>query len=238
MKQIIKKFLRSTGYDILRYNPSSSQKCQLEHALRKHKIDLVLDIGANVGQFAKGLREVGYNDRIVSFEPLIDAHRILSQAARSTKGWEVHERCAIGDRNGSIQINVSGNSVSSSMLPMLKSHSDAAPNSVFTKTEMTSIYTLDSLAKRYMNAKSKTLIKIDTQGYEWQVLDGASEITKKAEGIMIELSIIPLYSGQRLWLDIIDRLKSQGFTLWSLNSAFIDPHDGKSLQLDGLFFRT
>jgi len=237
MKKIIKKILRATGLEIKRYNPSSSQKCQLEHALRRHKIDLVLDVGANVGQFAKSLREVGYKDRIISFEPLIDAHHILSKAARGPRGWEVHERCAIGDINGTIQINVSTNSVSSSVLPMLKEHSDAAPESAFTRSEETPIHTLDSVSAPYMTPRNSTLIKIDTQGFEWQVLDGASETLKFARGIIIELSLVPLYSRQRLWQDIIARLETQGFILWSLNPAFVDPRDGRTLQLDGIFFR-
>lgn len=237
MKNIVKKLMRSTGYDLHRYNPSSSQACQLEHALRNHKIDLVLDVGANVGQFAKGLREVGYKDRIISFEPLIDAHHILSKAASGQREWEVHERCAIGDINGKIQINVSTNSVSSSVLPMLKEHSDAAPESTFTRSEETPIQTLDSVSARYMTSRNSTLIKIDTQGFEWQVLDGASETLKCARGVMIELSLVPLYSGQRLWQDIITRLETQGFNLWSLNPAFVDPRDGRTLQLDGVFFR-
>ena len=238
MKKIIRKILHSTGYDIHRYNPSSSLSCQLVQALRRHKIDLVLDVGANVGQFAKGLREVSYNDRIVSFEPLIEEHHILSNAARGPKGWEVHERCAIGDTNGNIQINVAGNSVSSSVLPMLHEHSDAAPTSVFTRSEGTPIRTLDSVSARYMTSRNSTLIKIDTQGFEWQVLDGASETLKCARGVMIELSLVPLYSGQRLWRDMIARLETQGFVLWSLNPAFVDPRHGRTLQLDGLFFRT
>ncbi len=237
MKSQFKQLLRSVGYDIHRYNPSSSQTCQLEHALRNHKIDLVLDVGANVGQFAKSLREVGYNDRIVSFEPLIDAHHILSKAARGPKGWEVHERCAIGDINGTIVINVSGNSVSSSVLPMLKEHSDAAPESAFSRSEETPIQTLDSVSARYMTSRNSTLIKIDTQGFEWQVLDGAPQTIKRARGVMIELSIVQLYSGQRLWQEIFQRLESEGFRLWSLNPAFIDPRDGRTLQLDGIFFR-
>ena len=237
MKSQFKQLLRSVGYDIHRYNPSSSQTCQLEHALRNQKIDLVLDVGANVGQFAKSLREVGYKDRIISFEPLIDAHHILSKAARGPRGWEVHERCAIGDINGTIQINVSTNSVSSSVLPMLKEHSDAAPESAFTRSEETPIHTLDSVSAPYMAPRNSTLIKIDTQGFEWQVLDGASQTIKLAQGVMVELSVVPLYSGQRLWQDIFQRLESEGFRLWSLNTAFVDPRNGKTLQLDGLFFR-
>jgi FkbM family methyltransferase len=237
MKSIFKQLLRSIGYDIHRYNPSSSVGYQLEQTLRNFKIDLVFDIGSNVGQFAKNLREVGYNDRIVSFEPLIDAHHALSKVARGSKGWDVHERCAIGDVNGTIQINVSTNSVSSSVLPMLKEHSDAAPESVFTRSEEAPIYTLDSVSDRYMTSRNSTLIKIDTQGFEWQVLDGASETLKCARGVMIELSLVPLYSRQRLWRDIIARLEKQGFVLWSLNPAFVDPRDGRTLQVDGVFFR-
>ena len=237
MKQTIKKLIRAMGYEIHRYNLSSSPTYQFQQVLQSQRIDLVFDIGANVGQFAKSLREVGYNDRIVSFEPLTDAHRALSLAANNVAGWDVHERCAIGDRNGTIQINVSGNSVSSSVLPILQGHTDAAPGSAFTKTEKTLIHTLDSLATQYMTSSNSTLIKIDTQGYEWHVLNGAEEVLKHAQGVMIELSIVPLYSGQRLWQDIFRRLESEGFRLWSLNPAFVDPQDGRTLQLDGLFFR-
>ena len=237
MKNFIKKIFRSTGYDLHRYDPSSNLTCQLEMALRKHKIDLVFDIGANVGQFARNLREVGYSDRIVSFEPLIDAHHALSKAARKPKGWEVHERCAIGDTNGTIQINVSGNSVSSSALQMLQGHRDAAPESAFTRIEEAPVRTLDSLSFQYLTTRRSTLVKIDTQGFEWQVLDGASETIERAQGVMVELSIVPLYSGQRLWQDIVRRLESEGLGLWSLSPAFVDPRDGRTLQLDGLFFR-
>lgn len=235
MKQAVKNFIRGMGYDL--HKASSNPIFQLGQSLRVHDIDLILDIGANVGQFAKGLREIGYKGRIVSFEPLVDAHHILSQTARGATGWAVHERCAIGDRIGTTQINVSANSVSSSVLPMLQSHSEAAPKSVFTRTEETPIQTVDSIADRYMTASNLTLIKIDTQGFEWQVLDGAAETLKRAKGVMVELSLVQLYFGQRLWQDIIVRLETQGFDLWSLNPAFVDPQDGRMLQLDGLFFK-
>jgi hypothetical protein len=120
---------------------------------------------------------------------------------------------------------------------MLKEHSDAAPESAFTRSEETPIETLDSVSAQYMTPRNSTLIKIDTQGFEWQVLDGASQTVKLARGVMIELSVVPLYSGQRLWQEIFQRLESEGFRLWSLNPAFVDPRDGKTLQLDGLFFR-
>ena len=91
-------------------------------ALRHSHIDLVIDIGANEGQFAKELRAGGYSGRIVSFEPLSAAHRRLLQESNRDSAWHVHPRCALGDRLGEIELNISGNSVSSSILPMLASH--------------------------------------------------------------------------------------------------------------------
>jgi len=237
LKCLARDSLRSIGYDLKRYDITSNPHYQIFQAIQKNKIDLIFDVGSNTGQFAKGLREVGYKYRIVSFEPLSSAHRILTKVARDTKGWEVHERCAIGDINGSIKINISGNSVSSSILTMLPDHSNAAPESAYIKTEETRICTLDSLSPQYMTTENRTLIKIDTQGFEWQVLDGALKTISCAQAIMIELSLVELYSGQRLWEAIIERLESEGFHLWSLQPAFVDPHDGRTLQLDGLFFR-
>jgi len=237
LKSLVRNALRSFGYDLRRYNITSNEHHQLFQAIQKCKIDLILDVGANIGQFAKDLRDVGYQNRIVSFEPLSAAHRILTQVAKSDKKWEVHSRCAIGDINGSIKINISGNSVSSSILPMLSNHRDAAPESAYTNTEEAKICTLDSVSPQYMTPENRTLIKIDTQGFEWQVLDGALKTINCAHAVMIELSLVELYSGQRLWKAIIERLESEGFQLWSIHPAFRDPRDGRTLQLDGLFCR-
>jgi hypothetical protein len=56
-------------------------------------------------------------------------------------------------------------------------------------------------------------------------------------GLLCELSLVPLYDGQRLWLEIIRRLEDEGFTLWSIHRGFTDPRDGRTLQVDALFFR-
>jgi hypothetical protein len=135
------------------------------------------------------------------------------------------------------EIHIAGNSVSSSVLPMLESHSSAAVGSAYVDSEHVPIARLDSSASRYLTPESKLFIKIDTQGYEWQVLDGASETLKLANGVLCELSLITLYDGQRLWRDIIERLEAQGFMLWALQKGFTDPRTGQSLQMDGIFLK-
>jgi hypothetical protein len=69
------------------------------------------------------------------------------------------------------------------------------------------------------------------------VLDGATETLGRAQGLICELSLIPLYEGQKLWRDVIDRLDKEGFMLWALQKGFTDPRTGQSLQVDGIFLR-
>ena len=235
IKEVIKRWIHAAGFDLHRL--SSNPSFQLVRALNHFHVDLVLDVGANVGQFASGLRELGYGGNIVSFEPLADAHvRLVSATARDAR-WQAHSRCAVGDRDGEIQINVAGNSVSSSILPMLESHRRAAKESAFVGTELVPLAKIDTIAPQYLGMARQTFLKIDTQGFEWQVLDGARETLPRVRGVSCELSVVPLYEGHRLWLEVMQRLEGEGFTLWSIQNAFANPPDGRALQVDAVFFR-
>lgn len=238
MKKLIKRLIHSLGFDLHRLDVSNSPEYQLHQSLKAFDIDLVLDIGANKGQFSSEIRSVGYKGKIISFEPLPDAYYLIFKAASSDKNWSVHKRCAIGDYDGEVEINVSGNSVSSSVLPMTKAHSSAAENSAYIGKENVVINRLDTVATQYLSPESNVFIKIDTQGFEWQVLDGATETLKNAQGVLCEMSLVPLYEGQRLWMDILNRLENEGFTLWAIQRGFTDPRDGRSLQVNAIFYRT
>jgi FkbM family methyltransferase len=236
-KQKIKQLLHAIGIEAHRYHPSASPLARLMTSLDAFEIDLVFDIGANEGQFAMELREGGYKSRIISFEPLEKPFDKLSVLSRNDSAWSVHPRCAVGDILGAIDINISENSVSSSILPMLTSHIKAAPQSSYIGHERVPLITVDSVAKGYLREARAPLLKIDTQGYEWQVLDGAMTSLPNIKGVLIELSLLPLYEGQRLWMDYVERLEGAGFVLWSLEPAFIDPTNGRTMQWNGLFFR-
>ena len=234
---IIKNIAKLFGILIIRDAPSNNPQKQLSTVLKFLKIDAVFDIGANEGQFAREMREHGYSGKIISFEPLTSARKNLLAFAALDLGWQVHEQSAIGDRDGEIEIHIAGNSVSSSVLPMLESHSSAAVGSSYVGSERVPIFKLDSIANKYLDKNYNLFIKIDTQGYEWQVLDGASETLKQAQGVLCELSLVLLYHEQRLWRDIIDRLDQWGFMLWALQKGFTNPKTGQSLQMDGIFIR-
>lgn len=236
-KQKIKKFLNFLGIEAHRYHPTSSPLARLIASLDAFDIDLIFDIGANEGQFAMELREGGYKGRIVSFEPLTEAFDKLSLLSKRDPDWSVHPRCAVGDHTGEIDINISENSVSSSVLPMLVAHSTAAPQSAYVGRLRVPLITVDSILQDYLSGSRAPLLKIDTQGYEWHVLDGAMASLPKVRGVLMELSLLPLYQGQRLWKDCVERMESAGFDLWSLEPAFVDPANGRTMQWNGLFLR-
>jgi FkbM family methyltransferase len=233
----IRYILRKLGYDIRRFDPSASPAAQLFFLIRNFEIDLIFDIGANHGQFASGIRNAGYEGKMISFEPLSIAHAKLLKVSDGDPNWDVFSRCALGDRDGEIEINVAGNSESSSILPMLETHLCAAPQSAYVEREMSPITKLDAVAERFLSGTRAPFLKIDTQGFEWQVLDGAKDTLPLVRGVMVELSLVPLYEGQRLWQEMISRLEKDGFTLWALQPGFTDPSNGRVLQMDGIFFR-
>jgi FkbM family methyltransferase len=236
-KLMLRRFLLTLGWDVHRHKPANTDIAQLLAAIKHAQSNIIFDIGANVGQFSQLVRSIGFTGKIVSFEPLSSAHAKLSNAANFDPLWVAHPRVAVGNSDGEIVINIAGNSWSSSVLPMLEAHSSAAPGSVYVSSEITPIVRLDSVAKQYLREDSRLFIKIDTQGFEWQVLDGARETLKVAQGVVLELSLVPLYDGQVLWREIINRLETEGFTLWAFQKGFTDPLTGRSLQLDAIFLR-
>ncbi len=175
---------------------------------------------------------------ILSFEPLTTTHAELCCVASRDQKWDVYGRCAVGEFDGEIQINIGKSTATSSILPMHENLYLAAEGARYVGCETAPIVKLDSEAMGYLSEfKNQAFLKIDTQGYEWQVLDGATEALKQVQGVLCELSLVPLYDGQHLWLDIIERLSSEGFTLWAIQPGFKDKKNGRTLQLDATFFR-
>ena len=238
MTSFIKYLAHLCGFEIRRFTPSNSDSAQFMRQLNSHGINLVLDVGANVGQFGrKNLRDAGYRGRIVSFEPLNTAWKSLSVESARDPLWTVAPRMAIGSEGGEIDINVAQNSVSSSVLDMLPDHRKFAPQSAYVAVESVPIRRLDEVAHQYFFPDSKVFLKIDTQGFEDFVLQGADGILDSIVGIQLELSLIPLYSGQQLYDEMIQRMKNAGFDLWGISSAFVDVDSGRTLQVDATFFR-
>ncbi|MBU3553986.1 FkbM family methyltransferase [Polynucleobacter sp. UB-Piko-W3] len=239
MKKIVQKFFNLFGFKLSRLStePTELSLKMLMQSFKIAQIDLVIDVGANAGQYAQRLRFGGYRGKIISIEPLKSAHEQLLVASRNDPNWDVLPRCALGAINGEIEINISKNSVSSSILPMMSAHLDSAPESIYIGKEFVPMFTLDDLLGDLIRGHKGIFLKIDTQGLEWEVLNGASQILPVIKGIQLELSFLELYEGQRLWHDFIDFLSNLSFNFWSMEPAFIDHETGRTMQVDGVFFR-
>jgi len=238
IKDACKAAGRAFGLELRRFEPVSSHTAQMRAMLAHHAVNLVFDVGANCGQYAHELRRhVGYHGRIVSFEPMRKAHEQLRRAAAKDELWEVAERVAVGAQTGNITMNISQNSVSSSILPLLDAHARAAPESRYTTSEEAPLVTLDAVAPEYFRADSTAFLKIDTQGYESQVLQGALQTLARVVGLQLELSLVPLYAGQDLMPQLLERVRALDFDLWGIAPTFAERDTGRMLQVDAILFR-
>lgn len=236
-KHAIKLFALRLGVEMHWYTPAQSSSARLFKLIAHHGVDVILDVGANAGQYGRFLRFGGYSGSIISFEPLSDAHCALSKTAQDDPKWIVAPRMALGDTTGRIKIHVAGNSTSSSVLPMREAHERAAPTSKYVESELVNLRRLDDFSHPALDQAQSILLKIDTQGYEKEVLAGAKALLGRIRGIQVELSLMQLYSGQAEYREIIDLLEEYGFELWSITPGFVDPATGRMLQMDGIFFR-
>jgi len=234
-KMFIGTLAKWCGYEIVGYPRAYASRRSLAGLIRQEQINLVLDVGANTGQFVQELRAAGYRGRIVSFEPLASAHQRLRKHAEGDPNWTVADRTAIGAESGSVEIHVSENSVSSSILNMLPSHAEADPHSKYLATETVPVSRLDDLIS--LAHTDRALLKIDVQGYERQVLEGASRLLADCRAVISEMSLAPMYDGELLARELWDLLAAQHFQPWSLEVCFRNPENGRVLQLDGLFVK-
>ena len=139
--------------------------------------------------------------------------------------------------DGQITINVAQNSVSSSILNIKKEHLDAAPDSKYIAQEKIEIRKLDTIFNQVAKHANNILLKIDTQGYEKEVIEGAIQSLNIIKGIQVEMSLVELYEGESMFDEMRKSIESHGFELYYLEPGFKDPITGKLMQIDGLFFR-
>ena len=237
MKRALKAAAEHVGLEIVRVSPVGTTAHRRLAMITHHGINLVVDVGAYVGAYASTLRQSGYKDDIVSFEPRCDAYSVLEKAAHTDPKWRTNQS-AIGAENGEADINISGMDASSSLLPMQDLHIHHAPQSQYIATERVRVSTLDSALKDVLSNGSRMLLKIDTQGYEHRVIEGAKSILPLVYLIECELSLVPLYEGQYLFQEMVDLLKGIGFTPVHFYPGFSDPATGYCLQVDGIFARS
>jgi FkbM family methyltransferase len=231
-----RRAVQKLGIDVRRF-PRYEPEFRRVQLLRHHGIDHVFDVGASDGSYVSELRRFGYLGRVLSFEPLEQPFRELARRAAYDPLWDCLPY-ALGPEPATVYMNVAGNAAaSSSILSMLPLHESVAPASAYVTTERVEQRPLDEFWGRYTGPAARIFVKLDVQGYEADVLDGAAELMRHCRGIQVELSLVPLYQGAPLYLDMLKRLSASGFILASMESGFTDPGTGQTLQVDAVFFR-
>jgi FkbM family methyltransferase len=235
MLKIIRSVVNPIGYDIVKYKSTNPAHIVLS-LLNMNNIETILDVGANTGQYSIELLKAGYKGRIISFEPLTEAYTKLSIIASHYKNWETYN-FALGDTKGTASINISMHSPSSSLLPMTKLHSEAAPDTVYIKEEKIKIETLDNIFETFGISDENVFLKVDTQGYEDKVLKGGIKTLSQIQGIQLELSTSELYEGEGKYYSICQFVEEKNFHMVSVIPGFTHKATREMLQFDAIFFR-
>jgi FkbM family methyltransferase len=235
MKTFLKKLANKFGYDLL-HLPTNHMHRRQKDLLNAHKIDVLFDVGANTGQYSRFIRSLGYKGRIVSFEPIPEAFNKLREKMEKDSEWKAINT-AIGNFNGEIALNISANSYSSSVLEILPTHIKSAPESVYVDKINVPICTIDSIIDENRSPENNLFVKVDTQGFEHQVFEGCFNSLDKISGFQMELSIVPLYKGETLMQEMIELLRSKGYTLKLIEGGHMNYETGELLQVECIFYR-
>ncbi len=233
-KSAVHHMLRRVGLAVTRYNLIGNFDHFRQHLLTKHQIDLVLDIGANTGQFGAELREEGYKNHIVSFEPVKACFAQLQERAQNDSRWDCRN-VAVGSEEGSLTINVGNNSQISSLLQLGDKQKKIDPQFAYVSQETVQVVTLDSLLPSLQSKGQRIYLKMDVQGFEMEVLKGAAQSLVAVTAIECELSLVPLYTGGPLIDEMIGFLGRHGFECVNLSTNYWDRQAPRVLQMDGVF---
>lgn len=227
VKRGVRRALRRFDRDISRF--SASPAGRRLRILELAGVDLVLDVGANAGQYGAALRESGFRGRIVSFEPQPEVFARLFELASGDPAWTC-QNIALGDREGSAELGVGKLSRMSSLLPLRPSLDSGARITV-------PVRRLDAIARDVLRPDDRPLLKIDTEGYELEVLRGAGAVLRQVRVVEAELLLEPIYEGQPRLDAVIDHLASEGFRLADLVPGYFHWETGRLTYADGIFTR-
>lgn len=242
MRLFIRKTLQKFGYDIVKYNPPykvgeiDHEHLEMEFTwLKDFKFKTIFDIGANEGQFADKMLLLFPEAVIYSFEPIPETFVLLQKNFENVKRLKAIN-LALGDSTGEISFNKNEYSPSSSLLPLSDKHVENFDYAVKTNPISVKIDKLDNV----MSSEKfdlPLLIKIDVQGFEDKVIKGGTEIIKKADLVLCEVSFAELYKGQLLFDKIYEILKELGYTYAGSIEQLRSPESNRILQADAVFIK-
>ena len=199
------------------------------------KFTTIVDIGANRGQFALAARQYCPDAMIIAFEPLIKPAVVFNRVFAGDQAVKLHN-VAISEEEGSLEMHVSKRDDSSSLLPIAQAQADLYPGTEEVSTHDVNVGPLHKYIAT-SEISGMALLKIDVQGYEYQVLVGCHDLINKFSYVYCEASFIELYSNQKLAKDVIEWMEGNGFFLAGAYNFSYSKKNGQAIQADLLFKR-
>ena len=210
---------------------------QLVHTLDRHAVDAVIDVGANLGQYARRLRAAAWAGPILSIEPVPELHAVLAATAAGDPDWEVAAPFAAGASSGEIVLEVSAEGDMSSTLPQSALLREISPTSAVQRRVIVPQRRLDEPGLLADRPWRRLFVKVDVQGAEPAVLAGLGGVWERVQGLQLELALLPLYEGERPWLDLVADLADRGFAPYLMFPGYFSRALGRQVQLDMVFYR-
>lgn len=230
MRQRLKRFVLPSIFK--RLNPHWFQLAYLGNLLRQLDVDCVLDVGANAGQFGHQLRSAGYDGLILSFEPDPTVFRELRRTAEKDELWRAFNM-ALGSDRGELQLNIMSRSEFNSFRAPTTEESDVVANfNTVVGTERVQVHALSELLPALAAELrfKRAFLKMDTQGFDWEVFSGALGAMDLIVGLQSEISVLRVYEDVPSWSQMIGRYEGAGFEL--LNLFSVSPGFHKLLEFD------
>ncbi|MDD5329771.1 MAG: FkbM family methyltransferase [Sulfuricella sp.] len=232
----IKQFIEIAG-GLARWPKFSLTSFTMVSGLRAQGLmpETVIDVGANVGQFAVASAKFFPKSRIYSFEPNPPCARQLKKNVAGLGNVTTYE-LALGEEEGEVEFHVNSHSHSSSILPLAPSHLQAFPDAREHSRIRVEVSTLDRIFGD-IDLQRPALLKLDVQGYELQVLQGGSGLLTRVDYVLLEASFRPMYQGEPVFMDIEKKMREFGFQFLRPVGFLRAPDTGEFLQMDALFQR-
>ena len=164
---------------------------------------------------------------IHAFEPAPEPFARLQSRHANTPGVRL-VNAGLGSEPGRIEFNIYDNQTLNSFLPMLPSGTSTLGSPKLIRKLLVPVYSLDT----YADTEGLTgidLLKIDTQGYELQILRGASRLFSdgRIESVLVEINFAPLYEHQVWAHEVIAFLHERGLQLVDFyEKCRLNPHLG------------
>ncbi|MGB0563058.1 MAG: FkbM family methyltransferase [Spirulinaceae cyanobacterium] len=196
------------------------------------KINCVLDVGANKGQFATSLRKVGYSGRIISFEPIRKDFETLSQTLAADQNWQGFN-LALGNENGPKTFNISTKETQLSSFLNLKAEGWGIESHTVEMQQLDRLF--PELIAKIPNPR--VFLKMDTQGYDMEVVKGAQDSISQVLGLISELAVRPAYDNMPSYLESLRCYEELGFRLVDLGVAARDGKTSEMVEYDCIMVR-